>query len=159
MNIVTVLVAVAMAIGLAGVMIPFVPGLTLVWAAALVFGLAEGFGTVGWISFGVISVLALAGIAAGYVLPGKAAGDAGADGLSIAIGAVCAIVGFFAIPVVGLVLGGVLGIFVSEYVRTDLDHARRATWATLVGFGIGAIAQLVAGIFMVFTWVVWLIVG
>src|SRR4051794_9137786 len=107
-----IVVATAMAVGVVGTVVPFVPGLGLVWLSGLVYGLAAGFGTVGWIAFVAISALALAGAAAGVVLPQRAARSGGATSLSILMGAATAVVGFFVVPVVGIVLGGVLGIFV-----------------------------------------------
>ena len=43
----TVLAAVLMVLGLGGVVIPVLPGLALIWAVALGYGLIVGFGTIG----------------------------------------------------------------------------------------------------------------
>src|SRR5919109_38793 len=90
-----------MAVGAVGTVVPLVPGLALVWAAALVYGVVEGFGGVGTVAFGVITVLAAAGTLAGWVVPARVAGRAGASRSSVLLGAVAAIVGFFVIPFVG----------------------------------------------------------
>jgi uncharacterized protein YqgC (DUF456 family) len=71
-------VALLMAIGIAGTIVPLVPGLGLVAAAALGYGLIEGFGTVGVVACAVIVALGGAGTAAGIVVPKRAAGAAGA---------------------------------------------------------------------------------
>ena len=74
------------------------------------------------------------------------------------MGAVGAGVGFFLVPVIGLALGGVIGIYLSERARTgDAAAAWRTTMATLRGFGIAALLQLAAGLLMVATWVVWVL--
>ena len=157
---VVALVGVVMALGVAGTVVPFVPGLGLVVAAAVGYGLAEGFGDVGLLAMVVIVVLALAGTAAGLVLPSRAAGHSGAPRASLALGALGAVVGFFAVPVVGLPLGGAAGIYLAERLRSgDGAVARRATWATLKGFGLAALVQLAAGIAMVLTWVGWVLAG
>lgn len=57
---VALLVAIAMAVGVAGTVVPLVPGLGLVVAAALVYGLVEGFGAVGVAAFVVIVLLGVA---------------------------------------------------------------------------------------------------
>jgi uncharacterized protein YqgC (DUF456 family) len=159
-TVLVVLVAVAMAVGVVGTVVPLVPGLGLVWLAALVYGVAEGFGVVGWVAFVGISVFAAAGIAAGVVLPHRAARGGGAGRSSIALGIVTAIVGFFVVPVVGMPLGGVLGIFVGEALRTrDLRTAQRATVATVKGFGLAGLAQFAAGLAMVTAWLVWVVSG
>ncbi len=157
---VVVLVALVMAVGVAGTVVPFVPGLGLVMAAAVGYGLAEGFGDVGLLAMVVIVMLALAGTAAGVVLPSRAAGHTGASRGSLAIGAVGAVIGFFALPVVGLPLGGAAGIYLAERLRSgDGAAAWRSTRATLTGFGLAALAQLAAGIAMVLTWVGWVLAG
>lgn len=153
------LVALAMAVGVAGTVVPVVPGLGLVAAAALAYGLVEGFGSVGTVAFVVLLAIGVAGTAAGVVLPHRAAGRAGAPRSSLLLGAVGAVLGFFAVPVVGLPLGGVAGIYVGERLRTgDGAAAWRATRATLRGFGVAAVVQVAAGLAMVAVWVVWVLV-
>ena len=152
----TLLVAVAMAIGLAGTVVPLVPGLGLIAAAAAVFGIIEGFGVVGWTAMAVIVVLFVAGTVAGFVLPGRAAGSAGAPRTVLLVWVLGAVIGFFVIPVVGVLVGGVIGIFVGDLARTrDASKAWQTTKATLKGFGVGALVQLIAGIAMVITWIGW----
>ena len=154
---VVALVAVAMAVGIAGTVVPLVPGLGLVAAAALAYGIVEGFGGVG-VAFGVIVALLVAGTAAGIVLPKRAAGGAGASRTSLVVGAVGAVIGFFAVPLVGLPLGGAVGIFVGELARSgDRSVAWRSTKATLKGFGIATLVQLGAGLGMAAVWVVWVL--
>lgn len=153
-------VALVMAIGVAGTVVPVVPGLGLVAAAALVYGVVEGFGAVGVVAMLLIVALGAAGTAAGVVLPGRAAVRTGATRRSLALAAAGAVVGFFVVPVVGLPLGAVVGIYVGERLRTgDGAVAWRSTIATVKAFGLAALAQIAAGIAMVLTWIVWVGVG
>jgi uncharacterized protein YqgC (DUF456 family) len=153
------LVGVAMAVGLVGTIVPVVPGLALIWAGALGFGIAEGFDGPGAFVFGVVTLIGLGGEVAGVVLPKRAAGTAGAGGWSLLLGVALALAGFFLVPVVGLPLGGALGIYVGEHLRTRDPHlAWRATAATLKGFGLAAIAQFASGLTMVLLWLGWVIV-
>jgi uncharacterized protein YqgC (DUF456 family) len=155
-----VVVGIAMAIGLVGTVLPILPGLLLIWAAALVYGLVGDFGAVGIAAMVVITALTVVGTAAGVVIPKKAAGDAGASRSSLLIGALVGIIGFFVVPIVGFPLGGALGIFLGEQVRTgDREVAWVSTWATLKGFGLAALVQFGAGLLMVLTWVAWLVAG
>jgi uncharacterized protein len=149
-----------MAVGAVGTVVPLVPGLALVWAAALVYGLAEGFDGVGAVAFGAITALAVAGTLAGWVVPARVAGKAGASRTSILLGAVVAVVGFFVIPVVGVAVGGVAGVYTGELYRTrDRAAAWRTTWATLTGFGVAALVQLAVALTMAVVWIVWVVVG
>jgi uncharacterized protein len=155
---VVILVGLAMAVGLIGTLLPLLPGLPIVWAAALGYGLAEGFGGVGAAVFGLITLLAVAGIVAGFVLPHRRVAAKGAPVSTVATGVALGIVGFFVIPIVGLIVGAVAGVLLAERTRTG-DWAR--AWATtkdlMVGFGIGVAVEFAAGLAMVLCWVVWVL--
>lgn len=148
--------ALVMAVGLAGVVLPFVPGLPIIWAGALLYGLTTMFGGVGWTAMTAITVLGLLGIAASLVLPDRAGAAAGASTSTRLFAGVAGIVGFFVIPVVGFVIGACLGVLLAQYRRTaDWDGAVRSTVAVLKGFGVGMLAELAAGVAMVLVWVAW----
>jgi uncharacterized protein YqgC (DUF456 family) len=154
------LVAVAMAVGVIGTVVPVVPGIVLVWAAALVYGLGAGFGTVGVVAFIIITGLALIGTVGALVIPRRAAARGGAARVSMWFGALLALVGFFVVPVVGLAVGGVLGVFVGEVVRTrDTAAAWRTTVAIIKGFGVASVLQVAAALAMVTAWVAWFALG
>ena len=153
-------VALVMAIGLVGTLLPFVPGLPLIWAAAVGFGVSEGFGTAGWIAMILITLFMAVGIVAKVVLPQRRATAAGAPKTTLTFAALAAVVGFFVIPVVGLPLGAVAGVLVAEYRRTnDWSAAWRSTKQVVVGFGLGTLVEMGAGVAMIFCWVVWALVA
>ena len=154
------LVALAMVVGVVGTVLPFLPGLPIVWAAALVYGIVAGFGTVGWISFALITLLAIIGMVLGFTLPHQRLGRGGAPRSTVLIGLIAGIIGFFVVPVIGLPLGAILGVLAAERVRThDWDRAWASTKNLIVGFGLGAAVQLSAGMAMIVTWVVWVVAG
>ncbi len=153
-----VVVAIVMAVGLVGVIVPFLPGLPLIWGAALAYGLLEGFGATGWIAFVVITLVMAGGMIAKIVLPKRRATASGAPNSTLAIASITGIIGFFLIPVVGLPLGAVAGVLGAEYRRTgDLDAAWRSTKQVIVGFGLGALFEMGAGLVMIITWVIWVL--
>lgn len=152
------LIALAMLAGLVGTALPLIPGLPVVWGAALVYGLAAGFGGTGTVAFTVITLLAIGGIIAGLVLPHRRVAAGGAPRSTVLAGVVGAIVGFFVIPVIGLLIGGVTGIWLAEYRRTaDRAAAWKSTRDMVVGFGIGILAELAAGVAMVLVWGAWVL--
>lgn len=152
------LLAVVMAVGLVGVILPFVPGTVLIWGAGLVYGLMEGFDGAGWGWFAAMTVLAILGQFAQYALPSRAGIEAGASWRVLGIAAVAGIIGFFVIPVLGLPLGAVLGVLVAEYGETgDWSRAVTLTRQVVIGFGLGMLAEFLAGLFMILTWIGWLI--
>ena len=152
------LVAVAMLVGVIGTVLPFLPGLPIVWAAALFYGIVAGFGAVGWISFAIITALAILGMVAGFVLPHRRVKEGGAPFPTVVAGIVGGVIGFFAIPVIGLPLGAVVGVLLAERLRSsDWRVAWASTKNLIVGFGLGALAQVGCGLAMIATWVVWVV--
>lgn len=153
-------VAVAMAVGLFGTIVPMMPGLAIVWAAGLVYGLVAGFGTLGIAVMGAMTLLLLLGEGASYVLPHRAGVLAGAGKRSLRLGIVGAIAGFFLIPVIGLPIGALVGVLVGEQQRLgDWSKAWQATRRVAIGFGLGALAEFAAGVLMVVAWVIWVTWG
>ena len=150
------LVGLAMVVGILGTIVPLLPGLPIVWAAALVYGVAAGFGPIGWVCFAIITGLAVAGMVAGFVVPQRQVKEGGAPFSTTVVGVIGGIIGFFVIPVVGIVVGAVVGILLAERARTgDWSLAWASTKRALVGFGIGALVQMGAGVLMMLTWMAW----
>lgn len=155
-----VFVGLAVALGVVGTVLPILPGLLLVWAATVVYGLVEGFGTTGWIAIVLISAIALVGSGLGLVLPHRAAGSSGAARWSVWLAFAVGVVGFFVVPIVGLPLGVVVGLFVAEVTRTKQPElAWQSTLATLKAFGVSTLVQLAAGLLMAAVWLAWVILG
>ena len=147
-----VLVGLAIAVGVAGVIVPVLPGALLVWGA-IVFWAIVVREPEGWI------VLAIATLAIGatqvlkYVLPGKRLQDAGVPFLSLAVGFVGSIVGFFLVPVVGIFLGFPVGVFVGELVRLrDYRRALVSTRSALANMGLSILIELAGALIAGATW-------
>jgi uncharacterized protein YqgC (DUF456 family) len=149
------LVGLAMIVGLVGVLVPVVPGLLLVWAAGLWWTIADGGGPVRWTVFAVLCGLLVVGTVTKYVLPARSAAARGAPVSTLLFGALGAVVGFFVIPVVGLLVGGVAGIYLAESARLrDVRRAWASTRAALVAIGIGVLIELTAAALMVGVWLI-----
>jgi hypothetical protein len=93
-------------------------------------------------------------------LPQKRTADAGV-GLALQLFALgIAVVGYFAVPVVGAPLGFVLGIFLGRLATTRQGAtAWTSTKAALVGMFHAASVQFVAGVLMILVWLGWAILG
>jgi uncharacterized protein len=149
------LVGAVMVAGIVGILLPVLPGLLMIWAAGLWWAIADGGGSARWTVLGVLSLLLLTGTVTKYVLPARSAAARGAPISTLVVGALCAIVGFFVIPVVGLLVGGVLGIYLAEYARLrDPGSAWTSTRAALVAIGIGLLIELTAGVLMFGVWLI-----
>ncbi len=94
-----VLVAVSIAVGLVGVVVPLLPGALLVWSAIVVWGFSVGTAT-GWAVVGVATALIAAGQIVKYTIPGRRLRTDGVPNRSLVVGGMVAIVGFFVVPVV-----------------------------------------------------------
>jgi uncharacterized protein YqgC (DUF456 family) len=148
-------VAVALVVGLVGLVLPVLPGLAIMWVAVGVWALLDGGGPVRWATFAVVSILALVGTVAAVVWSGRRASGAGAPWWALLVALVGAVVGFFTIPILGIVVGGVGGLWLAELVR--LRHPRQAwdtTWVALQAYGVGTVVQMLAGAAILAVWLV-----
>jgi len=146
-------VLVVMLVGFAGLVLPGLPGLPVMWLAALVWVLLDGGGALRWASFALITLLTVVGTAAALWWSGRGAARAGAPWWVLLVGLAGMIIGFFAIPVLGVLVGGVAAVWLAELVR--LRHPGRAwetTWATIIGYGVGTGVQLAAGVALLLVW-------
>ena len=145
-----------MVIGVAGTVLPILPGLWVIWAAAVMYGIFAGFGTGGWIAMAVTTALAAGGTAAAFYLPQRKASSIGVPWWGQVIALCFAVVGFFVVPVVGAPLGFVLGIFLATIVRErHIPGALNATWATLKSMLLASGIQFALGLTTMAVWVLW----
>src|ERR1700709_2631717 len=105
-----VVVALVIAVGIAGVVVPVLPGSVLVVGAILLWAARTGTAT-GWVVFSVATALVMVGAVVKYVVPGRRLQDAGIPTSTMLLGGLLGGIGFFVIPVVGLVLGVVVGVY------------------------------------------------
>src|SRR4051812_32031897 len=110
---VTLIAGVAVLLGVVGVVIPVVPGLLLSWAGVLLWALLSDAGGARWAVFSVATAVAVIGTVVKYLWPGKRLKTTGVPTTSMVAGGVLGVIGFFVVPVVGLVLGFVLGIWLA----------------------------------------------
>jgi hypothetical protein len=149
------LVAAVMVVGVVGVVVPVLPGLLLAWAAGMLWVWLDGGGPTR-IAIGVVlTALLVVGSVAKYVLPARSASGAGAPRSTLALGVAGAVLGFFLIPVLGIVVGGVGGVFLAELRRLGSSSgAWRSTWAVLRAVGIGMLIELATAVLMLGVWTV-----
>jgi uncharacterized protein YqgC (DUF456 family) len=148
-----VLVALVIAVGLVGVLVPMLPGSALVLGAILVWAAVVGEGG-GWAVAAVATVLLAAGVVVKYLLPGRRLQRSGIPNRTLLIGAVLGVVGFFVVPVVGLPLGFVLGIYLAELERLGRERAWPATLEALKAVGLGILIELGFASLAAATWLV-----
>ncbi|MEI2702317.1 MAG: DUF456 domain-containing protein [Baekduia sp.] len=139
--------------GLAGVVVPVLPGLVLMVGAALWWAIADGGSLVHWSVFVVIAGLGAAGTALKYMVPARTTASAGTPTSILALAFVFAVVGFFVLPIIGAPIGFVLGVYVGEWRRLGgHDGAWAATKAALKGVVLGALIEGTAAVLIIGIW-------
>src|SRR6185369_4906864 len=107
-----------MVVGLAGVVIPVLPDVWLIWLAALGYGLLAGFsGWVGGIAMVLITLLTVVGVVLDLTLGHAAARRGGASWQAIAASILLGLAGLWFFPPFGSLVGALLGLFLVEYYR------------------------------------------
>lgn len=148
-----ILVAFAIAVGLAGIVIPLLPGTLLVFAAIAVWAVIENNVT-GWVTLGVVTALLGVATLIKYTWPVKRMRAADVRTVSLVVGGVLGIIGFFVIPVVGLVIGFVLGVFLAELAnRRDQRVAWTSTKHAVKGVALSVGVELAGALLATVAWV------
>jgi uncharacterized protein YqgC (DUF456 family) len=151
--------SITMTVMLAGLLVlPILPGLVIIWAAALGYGLASGFNTLGWIIFALLTVLMVAGSVVDNIIIGRSAHKEGAPWWATLLALVAAILGSFLIPIP--VLGGILAalatLFVIECIRRkDWRKALASLKGMAIGWGWAFVIRFIIGIVMIGLWLIW----
>jgi uncharacterized protein YqgC (DUF456 family) len=150
-----VVAIIIMLIGLAGTVLPVLPGTILIFVGALIYAIAEGFQSVGWLTLVVLGLLALAATGAELWTSSLGAKAGGASGWSLLAGFAGGLIGmiFFTLP--GALIGAVLGVLLGELLRVrDWRRALKAGGGWAVGWVLSVVVQLVIGLtmFIIFVW-------
>lgn len=135
--------------GLAGTVLPALPGVPLVFVGLLLAAWADGFTKVGIPTLVLLGILTAVAVAVDLVASSFGAKRAGASKGAVIGSAVGAIVGiFFGLP--GLLVGPFAGALLGEYlVRRDWKQAGKAGVATWIGLAIGTAAKVALAFTMV----------
>ncbi len=176
-----------MLVGLLGSVLPGLPGVPLIFAAALVYAYVTDFEVVGALVLVLLGLFALLAFVADFLSTAYGARRFGASNWGTAGGAIGGLVGalggtlFFGVGALfGLLAGTIVGVFVGEYLRRrkqassvserrrvrsvrgggrgDWRRTSRAAGGVLVGYLFGAVAQGVLGLLSVIVFVVALFV-
>lgn len=153
MSWVEVLVAVAVLVGIAGTVVPVLPGSITVGVAVLVWAAYVGT-SAAWLVFSLVAVLLVTGQVLMYLVPGRRLRAAGVPGRTLLVGALLGVVGFFVVPEVGLFLGFVLGVYAAELARVGREQAWPSSKHALRAAGLSVLIELTSCLLAASTWVV-----
>jgi uncharacterized protein YqgC (DUF456 family) len=147
-------------VGLAGLVIPVFPGLTIMWLGTLVYALiqssADRMTSWDWFLFGVITLLMIVGNVADNLIIARKMRDKFIPWSSIFMAFAAGILAsIFFTPLGGLVAAP-LGLLVAEYSRLkDRSKAIESTRAYMIGWGWAFGARFLIGLAMTGLWMLW----
>ena len=148
----TLAATIMIAVGLVGIVLPILPGLVLVWGGVAVWAFGRQ-DVVGWVTLGIATAIVAAGTVVKYAIPGRRLREGGVPWLTLAAGAALGVVGFFVIPVVGMVVGFVLGVYLAELGRLRTHNAAwPSTKRALAAVGWSILIELVTGMIVAVGW-------
>jgi len=144
-----VIAVVLVIVGLAGTVVPLLPGIAFVFGGLLLAAWADDFQRVGALTLTILGLLTALAIAADLLASALGAKRMGASPRAIVGATLGAILGlFFGLP--GLVLGPFIGAVAGELsANRQLLHAGRAGLGTWLGLLLGSIAKLTLAFLMV----------
>jgi uncharacterized protein len=144
-----VLCVVLMVLGLAGTVLPVLPGTLLVWAAIALGAWIDDFARISTTTLAVITVLAVLAWALDYAAGWMGAQRAGASKQALVGAAVGTVLGLF-MGFVGVLFMPLVGAALGEYLaRKDHGRAAKVGVATWVGIVVGLVAKVVISFIMV----------
>lgn len=124
-------------LGLAGLIVPILPGIPLVFAGLVVLAWAENFAYVGWMTLAVLGLLAVLSYGVDLLAAALGAKRFGASPRAVTGAAIGALIGVF-FGFAGILLGPFLGAVAGEF-------SQRASFRAATQAGLGATLGLLFG--------------
>jgi len=129
-------------VGLAGIVLPAIPGTVLIFAGLWLFAWADGFMRVGVATIVILGIVAAATYFVDVAMMAAGMKRLGTSRRAMAGAAIGTVAGFFfGLP--GLVIGPFVGAVIGELTtHGDLSRAGRAGVAAWIGFAIGTVVKV-----------------
>ncbi|KAF1085350.1 hypothetical protein SPSYN_01486 [Sporotomaculum syntrophicum] len=142
-------------VGLAGSLLPVIPGAVLIWIGMLVYGLLTNFATLG-LAFFIGQALAVALVyTLDYLSGAYGARRYGGSRYAVYGSIIGTVVGLILMGPAGIIFGPFAGSIIGELLnQKPLDMALKAGVGTLLGLLSGTIIKLVIQIMMII-WFFW----
>lgn len=152
----TIVTLLIMAVGLVGTVLPFIPGILLIYAGYLLYGFATGwqaYGLAAIVVWSLVTGLVLLLDFYGGAIGAKRYGASRSGTWGSLIGGV---IGTLTAGFPGLILGPFFGAAAGELLsgRTRRE-ALRSGWGTFVGFLVGSVVKIAIGVVMIGTFIWW----
>ncbi|RLY91617.1 DUF456 domain-containing protein [Kocuria tytonicola] len=153
-TIATVVTALLFIVGCVGIVVPVLPG-SIVALIGLVIWAVVVQAPEGWVVLALGGTLLIAGLSSSLVLTGSRLKRREIPNRTLLFGVVGAVIGMFVIPVVGLFLGFLVGLLLSETVRNrNLSTALASSWVAAKAMGLGILVELSCALLAALTFIV-----
>ncbi|RLZ04075.1 DUF456 domain-containing protein [Kocuria tytonicola] len=153
-TIATVVTALLFIVGCVGIVVPVLPG-SIVALIGLVIWAVVVQAPEGWVVLALGGTLLIAGLSSSLVLTGSRLKRREIPNRTLLFGVVGAVIGMFVIPVVGLFLGFLVGLLLSETVRNrNLSTALASSWVAAKAMGLGILVELSCALLASLTFIV-----
>lgn len=143
----------AILVGLAGVFAHRLPGMSLIWAATLVWASIENT-RAAWTVLGVATGLAVANHIVQHLFAGRRLEDLVAPMRSVSIAAGFGAVGFLAARAMGLLAGFAIGLYLAERRRLRVPGTTRLDLGRRSALSRESVTELAAGLLVTTAWLV-----
>jgi len=141
----SVIASLVIVLGLAGIVVPILPGTILIGAAIVGWAAFTG-GEAAWVAAAIAVTVLLIGALVKFAVPHRRLREVGVPTSTIVIGGILGIVGFFVIPVVGLFIGFVGGVWLAEAGRLGASNAWPSTKSAVGAVGLSILIELGFGL-------------
>ena len=147
-----VIAALLMVVGVAGIVLPAIPGTPLIFAGMLLAAGVDGFQRIEWWWLAILGVLTLVSVGVDFWATAVGAKRVGASRKAIVGAVVGTVAGLFFMPI-GLFAGPFLGALVGELWHGRRVDSQQLGQATKVGFGtwMGIVFGIVLKLALAFT--------
>lgn len=144
------LTIILMLVGLAGTVLPLLPGPVIIFVGALLHTFLRSQSAMSWWGLALMAILLILSFVVDFVSGAMGTKHFGGSKWGVWGVLVGGIVGiFFGLP--GLIIGPIVGGFAAErwIAKKDFHPAAKATWGTVVGTTVGMVVRLGISVAMV----------
>jgi len=152
-----IITLVVMIVGLAGVFLPVLPGVPIIFGAAFLYALITGFSTISGqtlIVFAILTIVSLGLDWAASIIGIKKMGGSYAGMIGAFMGMIVGLL-LPGVGIIGFIIGAFIGAYAMEFlVNKNSRVALRAGLGSFLGFLVGGLMKFVIGVIIigVFIW-------
>jgi hypothetical protein len=161
------IVAALFALGMAGAVLPVLPGVVFIYAAFIVYGLFFSFEPFGFWFWSIETLILALLCVADYLVNAWGVKKYGGSKASVVGSTIGVLIGPFVIPAFGLIIGPLAGAIIGECLdgllrgtpvnREFLARSLKVGWGSLIGLFSSTVVKIILQLVMIAVFVIWLV--